>query len=719
MTRDALALRQLCDDLARKLCSAPSKQLLEMSLRHSGYLRAPAPSREPPASAAPAPSGPRPISLWRPVVEGGELRFVRPPPAALGDGYWDRRTIQARKQGWRVCLFGESVAQGFLYAPHFTPGMVLEAQLSALRGEPCEVVDLSRSSESMNSLLTTMEAALQLEPDAMVVLAGNNWTFQEADLSPHIPAPGFRARYAAALRQGGIAGVRAAAQQQLAHKAGLVVARIAALARARGVPAVVVVPEVNLADWQSRQPVVWCDGEGTARWHELYARAVAHLRGGTPAAALELADELLAIDGGTCPSGYRVRAEAYRQLGRRQDQLEAARAEVDADLLPTMCYLHAPQATTLVRELLARLGREHGLPVVELATVFAEHLPGELPGRRMFLDYCHFTAEGTHVAMAAVAAELARRTTGSSLSWREVLARAPGPTPAPEVEAAANFGAALHLAHRLVAVHGKDELLQHYCRRALEASPELAPAMLALIELRAAPCPLPLAPALHQDEPARQLRLVQRGLDWVALDVELMQAMCAVLEERGLPARARLVASWTRWLAVEATPVELVGSERWRWDPNETFFAEALNLGGARHRAALRAAQPELAFAMVAEGTHPIELEALVRLPGLEGAPARTGVVELAVNGVVVAQVACDETWTRLRATVSAQQLTAGPNRVTLCWPPPPPAKDAALRAALARLERELPADLHPVFGEVFSLTARRASSSSEPTCAP
>src|SRR5204863_9578257 len=138
-----------------------------------------APAPEPLVGASDAQErAPRAISIWQPARVDGELRFVRPPASRLGDGFGQRTTIARRKTARRICLFGESVALGFLYAPHLTPAGILEAQLNAVAGPGTyEVIDLSRSSESMSPLTATMESSLQLDPDGLVVFTGNNWNF--------------------------------------------------------------------------------------------------------------------------------------------------------------------------------------------------------------------------------------------------------------------------------------------------------------------------------------------------------------------------------------------------------------------------------------------------------------------------------------------------------------------------------------------------------------
>jgi hypothetical protein len=82
--------------------------------------------------------------------------------------------------------------------------------------------------------------------------------------------------------------------------------------------------------------------------------------------------------------------------------------------------------------------------------------------------------------------------------------------------------------------------------------------------------------------------------------------------------------------------------------------------------------------------------------------------LRIAVNGQVAASVPLRDTWSRSAAVrLPRHLLRPGRNRLTLHWPAPPPHGEAALAAALARLDEGIAADLHPVFGELYSLVAR------------
>jgi hypothetical protein len=71
--------------------------------------------------------------------------------------------------------------------------------------------------------------------------------------------------------------------------------------------------------------------------------------------------------------------------------------------------------------------------------------------------------------------------------------------------------------------------------------------------------------------------------------------------------------------------------------------------------------------------------------------------------------------WRRRTHLAGRDLLRPGLNRVGLEWPLPIAAGDAALAEAARRLRLGIPADLYPVFGEVFSLRATPSAAGSAP----
>lgn len=653
---------------------------------------------------------PEPISIWEPRTVEGETVFVRPDPLSLGDHFAAAKELRPKKAELplRVAFFGESVAAGYLYAPHLTPARVLESQLRAAGGKNnFEVIDLARTNETLAGLTETVRTSLQINPDVLAIFVGNNWNLLETpEVSPYAPSLPARREIAKALREKGIAGPIRLAEERLRERAEGALEQIAFISRTVQIPVVLVLPEVNLADWETRQPPVWLPGDGIARWHGLYEDAVRAVSHGDFATANGAAREMLELDGGACSSTWRLKVLISEGLGDREEAWRAALAEVDAAPYATLAFLGAPQATTAAREIQWDAARRHGFAAVDLRAIFREHTGESLPGRRLFLDYCHLTAEGIHVAMAAVAAEVLSLSgmLETDVDWRDLLLTLPAPVLSPEAEATARLGAAIHSAHRLVAVGSKGPILEHWLDAALTVSPGVEAAMLDVAEARCAPGPAVLTAALRRNFASPYRLLLQHGIRWDFLDADLLEAIQAVLERRGRPAREQIARLLLRHHAIGEEGTDLA-EPPYLWEPLERFFPEVMRFEDLAERATVRSPWPSTSFCLICDGERDVQIEPTLRLPAIDG--SRSGTVVFEINGVQIGAVDATERWSRKTLRIGRERLRLGLNRLTLRWPVPREDGGAALQAAIRRLEQGLAADLHPVFGEIFSLIAR------------
>ena len=125
------------------------------------------------------------------------------------------------------------------------------------------------------------------------------------------------------------------------------------------------------------------------------------------------------------------------------------------------------------------------------------------------------------------------------------------------------------------------------------------------------------------------------------------------------------------------------------------FYPEVMDLQDLARRATYRSPWPVSSFCLIADRDMELELTA-------RGTPGEIGVE---VNGTPVGTFPLGERWTQ--GTLRVPIASPGLNRLTLHWPDPPPVEGDPFQTAIERLEIGLAADLHPVFGEVFSLVAR------------
>ena len=304
--------------------------------------------------------------------------------------------------------------------------------------------------------------------------------------------------------------------------------------------------------------------------------------------------------------------------------------------------------------------------------------------------------------MAAVAAEVLNLSgmLEQDIAWPELLPRLPAPDLTPEVEATARLGAALHTAHRLLPVGPKRPILEHWLEAALDADPGIEPTMRDLLAVRAAPCPAVLTAEQQRNLDSPYRLTLQHGWRWEHLDADLLLAIVEVLERRGRPARDELTRHLLAHHAIREDGTELAHPAFYHWEPLERLYPEVMSFEDLAQRATFRSPWPVSSFCLICDGERDVELDLTARLP-------RPGVVHLTIDGEEIGTAEVGERWTRAVLRMDRRLLRPGLNRLTLRWPEPPPRGEEALREAIERLELGVAADLHPVFGEVFSLIAR------------
>lgn len=657
-------LPEIWDELAEKLSSSQGLETVRL-LQAMGLLGT-------------APAG-TPVIAVQAVPEGGQPGSSRP------------------SSGRRICLIGESVAAGFFYAPWLTPAKWLAGLLSAFG--PYEVEDRAKIGILPDTLVGTAAEALQTRPDLLVVLAGNNWVglsarpflYADRDLDTF-------QEYASAVRQHGMGGFLRVEEERVRSRARTVMDRVAALAAEAGVPVIFVIPASNLVDFETLHPVLWLPGDGVARWYTLYRKAAAGLSERDVAAAEAAAREMIDLDGGHCPTSHRLLARALLLAGKSCEALEALRADLDTSCWEPRFGRYVSAPSPVCSEIQDGC-RRHGLACVDLPRLFAEHAESGLLGRRFFLDHCHLTAEGIHVAMAAVAVE-ALRLSGVELPDRGRLAHAPAPDLPPLLQALSRFSAGLYTAHlNRPVTGGPSPFAQALFEEALNAAPGIADLMLDYMDAMTSPGRAFLTAACTRNQ---RSSYPLQALAWFPsnLGIEAFEPMCRALKARGISIQDELDRMLIEHHAADDRPRDLAAPKYRESDPG----ASAAYIERQPTPWHFRALFPSTGFFLVTDGERGLRLDLTLRLPDL-GSP-RSEIVEVRVNGTPVASLPVGERWARHTLDVEEHRFRRGLNRVSLSWPLPGDVGDAAIRTAIHRLQQGLPADIFPVFGEVFSLYA-------------
>src|SRR5260221_3578132 len=364
----------LGDRLAETLCSDNGLRTFRLMayLQHSSRTTTSVVPRES------APAVQTQVGIWRRKADDINGLFLR---HATGDPWhmWaDILEIPPKGAKKRIAFLGESVARGFFYAPHVSPASLLEGLLTKVVHGGCEAIDLARTDMQPDALVDLAAAATALQPDAIIVFAGNNWHPVSMLQRSHFHELASLVESSQSWSE-----VKEYLRGCLASRARTLLSALGRIVRTRGIPVVFVIPEFNLEDWVSKSvapPLL--DDNQLARWTRLCEQAEHALASAEPKVAEELARLMLDVDGGTSPAAYYILASALRLTSagshERRSLLEAAR---DATL--AQAKYHPPRCFGLIQEILRSESKAQGIKVVDLPRIFEEYLDGGIPGRRL------------------------------------------------------------------------------------------------------------------------------------------------------------------------------------------------------------------------------------------------------------------------------------------------------------------------------------------------
>ena len=545
----------------------------------------------------------------------------------------------------RIAWLGESVARGFFFDPAYAPAQVLEQQLSAL-GEPVEVVDLAQSNCDPWWLAHVAASTPLLEADAVVVFAGNNWRLGE--LAGSAPEP-YVVDGELIEAEHGFARILERQHRKLDALAAQVVGRLADVTIGAGIPLVLVVPEINVADWincpAGTLDVPPLSAGDTQRWVDAYDDARRALDRQAYADAEQRIRLAIALDGGTSSASLDLLGRALRGQGRRMDDayrtLRQSRDVIDDTRI-------VPSVFANVADTIRRVGAERGAHIVDLPRVFAERTGDPLPGRRLFLDYCHHTAEGIRLATTATAQTLLPLLFERDAPFDALLAAAPSPER--EQEGWAHLLAGIHNAH-----WGQEaELCSHHFREAGQAAPEIADDAIRHVydayRGRTTPSLVPAFDKLSAN-PIAETYLVGFGVlsrnafrEAPLLDA-LTDAFPALGEHSPDP----------DYTLGELATLDLLDAHWSDLKDRNRWYRRA-------YRAAYALTSP---FTFVAAAPRALSIALTCRIPDARHADR----VALELNGHAIGSADVGGAWTSLRFEVPADAVVHGINQLSIRWP--------------------------------------------------
>lgn len=424
------------------------------------------------------------VGIWKARKRNNGIYYERDASHYKEFSYWAwTLSIPEKSDKYRIILLGDSVAMGYFYQPIFTPALYLEKVLKGtMPDREAEVIDLSCRSISYEGFFELCSSSLKLKPDAVVVFIGGDWWDNDYQLTCEeagyiVDTNGEPQIYDRILE---------AAERRLRPKIDAFMGFLANMAEQHSIRVVLIIPETNLKDWTNCKNGLasYMSRSNGAVMSEFKRSADTAYANGNIDKAVEILKKILDVNPYN-PVVLENIAKYRLEQGQTSEAKRYYRMACDTQIYRNG---HISSSTGAMKRWILESASACKLHILDLQQVFDSHLKGGIPGKDLFMDSYHMSAEGICTAMNHVALELLSIITGKHYSQEQLKAK-----PMEYEEKDRNM--VLGKAHLLAAVHCMQEgnqpygLLFYHCSEALNYWPESAKAMEMYIELITAKVP--------------------------------------------------------------------------------------------------------------------------------------------------------------------------------------------------------------------------------------
>lgn len=630
------------------------------------------------------------IGVWKKDPKTGD--FVRDVEQSADWNYWAQLPVlKTRKTRKRVVLIGESVARGMLCDPAYTPAQVLSQMLnSQLSGSEVEVIDLARTNADIDIVEELVTSCRQISPDAIIIFAGNNWvgnlSYLKSVDSPY--------EISEEIKSSGIQGFRGKLESALRNNVERLIDMVNAQ-QLNGVPEICwVVPEFNLGDW--RDPdinVHWLDGEGdNEKWLSLRKEADALLGRKELDSCIEIAKQMLKLDGGNCSATAYILADCYKELGDHEQCRQYLEIARDASVID-LSRSYTPRITRDIGDLIKAKAAEYKNKLVDLREVFKPHAEQGIPGRELFLDYCHLTSKGIKVAMSEVAREFAPSMLGRVVTAEKFLSNAPDITAKDDADA--HLLAAIHNAH-----WGQNfDVVSYYCKQAAQKSKDVLSIMKIIVDLQNKRIPIWMNGAIADEVYGLSPQVMRYlfSMSTSCLDELLFDAFSTCCSQYDVPLGKHISD-----IQLEQHSVSKVGKID-MLDPyfhNTSFSEQQLIEGGFNNRNDYyKAYMASSQFCFFTDAVRPHELKVTLKSTN------KPDKAVIKVNGQEVKAIEATKEWLSVSITLDEHILVKGANQVSVEWPECSLDSKKQLEQVCNDINGHLLPEIYPIYGNIYSLS--------------
>jgi hypothetical protein len=621
------------------------------------------------------------IGIYSPEERNGKIFYIRDKRYEHEFPLWCSQEEIAPKElsKKRVILLGESVARGYFYDPTYSCATLLQTFLNDSQDQvQFEVVDLARSSIFIHQLLDLYRSAMVLDPDVVVIFAGNNW------LPDTVIRPEAISHIAKVLESGGsFEQIREIIQKCYEEVINTFIDTVGKEAAKKDIRVIFLIPEFNLKDWRAKTCF-----DRALLWHGSQKEFLKEMHKGEAAliekrieAVHDHAQRMIALSP-SHPVGYELLAEYFLAKGDDTTAKEYLVKAMDCALSRLNVM---PRTLSVVREQLIKIAPYYNVDTIDLRPLLASHAPSGIPDRELFMDYCHLSLKGLTIVMEKTASEILAKAGVNMLVSAEQLVQVDL-----KVLARAHFCAALHNAH-----YGpQHQVLEYHCSKAAEYEPEALSWMKWYVNIVTSKLPWDLNASYIKLLKSKVSRGYENGLQFLqifdTMDLDLVQALNAVI---GRYSPDFVQQAEGRRLGIHQLQPHMrtdLLHTRYHSNSYKTFLTRAYYFQAFDLQSRF--------FFFTTAGTD-VVLSTTLRAPGKE-----TRFVRVFVNEVEIGQLEIKNTWRHHDIIIPASIQRNDLNNVTIQWPDP---ENSASRR-LDPLESDydfVARNYYPLIGEIHSLS--------------
>ncbi|CAN5482039.1 hypothetical protein BH09BAC6_BH09BAC6_06510 [soil metagenome] len=606
------------------------------------------------------------IGIWKPEYVNGEVSYKIDPKFSNSMHFWASvNTIPAKSDKKRIVFLGESVARGYLFDPYFNPAMALEKLLNGSELIDAEVIDLAKVSIEIEELTKLTTDSIGFDPDAIVVFAGNNWfsSFRNNLTSnsaveidkivnqySSVEADGSKCLNNQVFKQ-----IKIYIESKLAEITVNYINCLTEISKTNNVPVVFIIPEFNLLDWKSTEAeriLLRLSDADLNNWLNAKQTAETAVANNDLESLAVAAGKMVEIDW-SHPLGYELLAKYYKETGNYDDARNCLENARDT----SMFCRSSGQARVykIIQDTLVEEAKKNDITIINLPEIFKKHLNGALPGRNLFIDYCHLNIEGINISMGKTAHKLLEIFKASPVDENKIDLSVINVDK--NVRAVAYLCAAVHNSH-----YGQtSEIVDYLCKQAFSSLDVIVDLVKRYADMATRKISTVLCKSHDEIVESEAILQYQRGVGFISktnnklLDIDLVDTIVKELKAIGVDIEDEVTSLRIKEHGITSRGVDLLQS-CYKTSSYEEYCGNDVPY--------LRSRNVTTGFFVVAGETTTAKVKITYRTPS-----AGDENIKVLLNDNVIESLPSSKRWKSAEFAVENGLFKKGINHLTICWP--------------------------------------------------